>query len=122
VLGQQNVEISGDVTGIVSAYVEEKTGVPVLFINGAAGNLAPIYSVYSNPQTGHLSQFRVLLGDRILDANKKLLYTSDSVRLFTGALTVESPRKPNLGWPSYLSNYTSTAKNGNPMVKLPVRF
>ena len=26
----------------------------------------PIYSVYPNPQSGHLSQFRVLLGDRIL--------------------------------------------------------
>ena len=38
----------------------------VLYINGAAGNIAPIYSVYPTPSSGHLSQFRVLLGDRIL--------------------------------------------------------
>jgi len=122
VLGGDNVEISGDVTGVVSEYVEQKIDVPVLFINGAAGNLAPIYSVYPTPEAGHLSQFRVLLGDKILEANKKILSTSDSVKLFTSALTLVTPRKANLGWPSYLSNYTSTTKNGINMVKLPVRF
>jgi len=122
VLGQDNLEISGDVTGVVSEYVELKTGVPVLFINGGAGNLAPIYSVYPTPEAGHLSQFRVLLGDKILDANKKILSTSDSVKLFTGSLILETPRKLNLGWPSYLSHYTSTTKNGTNMVKLPIRF
>jgi hypothetical protein len=122
VLGGENLEISGDVTGVVSGYVEEKTGAPVLFINGAAGNLAPIYSVYPTAKAGHLPQFRVLLGDRILEANKKILSTSDTVKLFTGALTVESPRKGNLKWPSYLDNYTRTTTNGVNMVKLPVRF
>ena len=122
VLGADNLLISGDAPGIVSEYVEEKTGAPLLFINGAAGNLAPIYSVYPNPKAGHLGQFRVLLGDKILDANKKILSTSDSVKLFTGALTVESPRKPNLNWPLDLGNYTSTTRNGINMVKLPVRF
>ena len=102
VLGQENVEISGDVTGMVANYVEHQTGVPVLFINGAAGNLAPIYSVYPNPRAGHLSQFRVLLGDKILEANNKLAVTSDSIKLFTGALTVEGPRKAQLGWPAFL--------------------
>ena len=122
VFGPQNVEISGDVGGVVEDYLEQKTGVPVLFINGAAGNLAPIYSVYPTAKAGHLSQFRVLLGDKILEANKKILSTSDSVKLFTGSLTVESPRKTNLDWPSYLEKYSSTTKNGINMVRLPVRF
>lgn len=122
VLGPDQVEISGDVVGVVPDYVEQKTGAPVLFINGAAGNLAPIYSVYPNPEAGHLSQFRVLLGDKILEANKKILSTSDSVKLFTGSLTVESPRKANLSWPSYLEKYSSTTKNGINMVSLPIRF
>ena len=122
VLGPQNVEISGDVLGVVSEYAEQKTGVPVLIINGAAGNLAPIYSVYPDANAGHLGQFRVLLGDKILDANKKILSTTDSVKLFTGALTVEGLRKTNLSWPSYLANYSNTTKNGINMVKLPVRF
>src|SRR5204863_925357 len=74
-----------------------------------------------DPEAGHLSQFRVLLGDRILEANKKILSTSDSVKLFTGSLIVESPRKTNLSWPSYLEKY-STTKNGINMVKVPVRF
>jgi len=120
VLGGQ-LQISGDAPGIVSEYVEQKTGSPVLFINGAAGNLAPIYSVYPDPEAGHLSQFRVLLGDKILEANKKILSTSDSVKLLTGSMIVESPRKTNLSWPSYLERYSST-KNGINMVKVPVRF
>ncbi|MBK6391380.1 MAG: neutral/alkaline non-lysosomal ceramidase N-terminal domain-containing protein [Saprospiraceae bacterium] len=122
VLGQENVEISGDVTGMVANYVEHQTGVPVLFINGAAGNLAPIYSVYPNPRAGHLSQFRVLLGDKILEANNKLAVTSDSIKLFTGALTVEGPRKAQLGWPAYLDAYSHSGQNGNNTVKLPIRF
>ena len=68
VLGQESTVICGYAPGVVSEYVEEKTGAPLLFINGAAGNLAPIYSVYPNPRAGHLKQFRRLLGDRILDA------------------------------------------------------
>jgi len=122
VLGQANTEISGDAPGIVSEYVEQKTGVPLLFINGAAGNLAPIYSVYPNPEAGHLDQFRVLLGDKILDANKKIVFTTDSVRLFTGSLTVETPRRAGLAWPAYLGNYTRTTHTGVNMIRLPIRF
>ena len=72
VMGGENLLISGDAPGIVSTYVEEKTGAPLVFINGAAGNLAPIYSVYPSPEAGHLGEFRVLLGDKILDANRKI--------------------------------------------------
>src|SRR5205085_4950675 len=111
VLGQENVEISGDVTGIVSEYVEQKTGAPVIFINGAAGNLAPIYSVYPNPQSGHLNQFRVLLGDKIIEANKQLSFTTDSVKLTAGSITVERPRKQGVGWPPYLWNYSENKKD-----------
>lgn len=124
VFGPANLEISGDAPGIVCEYVEKMTGVPLLFINGAAGNLAPIYSVAKSPYSSkdsELGQFRVLLGDKILDANKKIRSTTDSVKLFTGSLTVESPRKADLGWPSYLSNYTRPTSAGN-MVRLPVRF
>ncbi len=122
VLGGENLEISGDAPGIVSEYVEQKIGVPMLFINGAAGNLAPIYSVYPNPKAGHLGQFRVLLGDRILEANQKISSTTDTVSLVAGSLTVETPRKAGLGWSVDLDKYTNTAKNGTEMVRLPVRF
>lgn len=122
VMGPSNLEISGDAPGIVSEYVEQKIGAPVLFINGAAGNMAPIYSVYPSPRSGHLNQFQVLLGDKILDANRKITSTTDTVKLVVGSLTVETPRKPDLGWPSDLSNYTTTTKTGVNMVRLPVSF
>jgi hypothetical protein len=122
VMGGDFVQISGDVTGIVSQYVEQKTGAPVLFINGAAGNLAPIYSVYPNPEEGHLNHFRALLGEKIIDANKKLTSLSDSVKLTTGSIIVESPRKPGLGWEDDLKNYSRTTKDGINLVRLPVRF
>jgi neutral ceramidase len=122
VLGQESVVISGDAPGIVAQYVEEKTGVPVLFINGASGNLAPIYSVYPDYRSGHLMQFRVLLGDKILDANKQLMSMTDSVRLVTGAITIEGPAKPGLKWPAYLKNYNRNTKDGTNLIRLPVKF
>ena len=122
VMGQEHMEISGDAPGVVSEYVEEKIGAPLIFINGAAGNLAPIYSVYSNPKTGHLGQFRVLLGDRILDANKNISATTEDVTLRTGSLTVETPRKADMGWPADCGKYTRTTNTGVNMVLFPVRF
>jgi len=125
VYGPANLEISGDAPGIVSSYVEQKTGVPLLFINGAAGNIAPIYSVTQSPYSSkenELRQFRVLLGDKILEANKDILSTTDSVSLFTGSLNIETPRKANLGWSADLAKYTRTTSTGVNMVKLPARF
>ena len=68
VLGGQFMEISGDGPGIVASYVEEKLGAPMLYINGAAGNLAPIYTTQRDIRSAHLGEFRVLLGDKILAA------------------------------------------------------
>ncbi len=122
VLGPQNLLISGDAPGVVSEYVEDQIGVPMVFINGAAGNLAPIYSVYPSPQAGHLGQFRVLLGDRILEANEKIKTDIAQVKLTSGVVTVKTPRKPGLSWPDGLEDYSSTTKDGKPLVNLPVRF
>jgi hypothetical protein len=122
VLGPQNTLISGDAPGIVAEYVSEKIGVPVLFINGAAGNLAPIYSVYPSPRAGHLGEFRVLLGDKIIQANEKITSTTDVITLTSGAATVETPRKPGLGWPDELASYNRTTKEGDHFVRMPVRF
>ena len=94
VLGGENLLISGDAPGIVSEYVEEKMGAPLIFINGAAGNLAPIYSVVSNVLNPDIwDEFRVLLGDKILEANRKISTTTKDVILCPGSLTVETPRK-----------------------------
>ena len=45
----------------------------------------------------------------------------DDIILKSGALTVKTPRKPGLAWPSDLDAYTST-EGGTHMVHLPVRF
>jgi len=121
VLGKKSLEISGDVPGIVSEYVEQKIGAPMLFINGAAGDLAPIYSVYPDPVSGHLNQFKVLLGDKIIEANKKISSADNKIRIVTRSLTIETPRKPGLGWTDELGKYT-IAKSGVNMVRLPVCF
>ena len=121
-LGAPNLKISGDVPGIVAEYVEEKLGAPMLFINGAAGNIAPIYSTYPNPGAAHLSQFRVLLGDKILEANKSITASIDQVQLFASKLIIETPRKENLDWPSDMGNYTRSMGNGKNLVRLPAGF
>jgi hypothetical protein len=122
VMGSQNLLVSGDVTGIVSAYVERKTGVPMLFINGAAGDLAPIYSGYADPREGQLAQFEVLLGDRILAANETASATTGEVKLKLGGITVETPLKDGLAWPAELSAYARPGTGGGQFVKIPVRF
>lgn len=122
VLGPQNTLISGDAPGVAAEYVAEKIGAPVMFINGAAGNLAPIYSVYPSPRAGHLGEFRVLLGDKILQANDKIRSTTDKVTLTSAAITLETPRKPGLAWPEELATYNRTARDSSHYVRMPVRF
>lgn len=120
VLGGQSLVISGDAPGIVSSYLEQKLGVPALYINGAAGNLAPIYSVYPSPGSGHLSQFSVLLGDRILAALQALGPASSDVALWADERFVETPKKVGLEWPDDIKGLQR--KDSTEMVRLPIYF
>jgi hypothetical protein len=122
VLGGRFVEISGDAQGIVAAYVEEELGAPMLYINGAAGNIAPIYSVYPDPKSGHLTQFNVLLGDRILAANRMTGGATSETTLWTGEKIIETRRKEGIGWPDDLPEYSRISPAGTPLVRIPVRF
>src|SRR5689334_7957875 len=117
-----NLLVSGDAPGVVSAYVEQKIGAPVLYINGAAGNLAPIYSVYPDPRSAHLSQFNVLLGDHILSALNAMGAPTSDVSLFTDEKIIETRRKDGLEWPTELSEYSGAQADGTALVRLPVRF
>jgi neutral ceramidase len=122
VLSGKNLEIGGDGPGVVAAYVEQKVGAPVLYVNGAAGNLAPIYSVYPDPRSAHLSQFNVLLGDRILAAIGSLGLATRDVSLSVGEKVVETPVKEGLDWPEELSAYSRVDSGGRRLARLPVRF
>jgi len=122
VAGQSNTMISGDAPGIVADYVEKRIGAPMLYINGAAGDLAPLYSTYPSLGAGHLGQFRVLLGDRIIEAYQKILSTTDSVKLFARRMTIETPRRTGKGWPEDLGKYSRTTKPGINIVKMPISF
>jgi len=120
-LGPSNLLISGDAPGTVTSYLEEKLGVPVLYVNGAAGNLAPIYTVQQDFRAAHITEFNVLLGDRILAANRAIGALTSDVQLRLGERVVETPRKPGFGWDDDLKDYLrSTA--GAALVRVPVRF
>jgi hypothetical protein len=122
VLGDKNVQISGDAPGMVAEYVEKKLGAPMLYINGAAGNVAPIYSVYPDFKSGHMTQFNVLLGDRILAANRSIGHTTQEVTLCIGERIIETPRKPELRWAEDLGDYLRVNSGGSAAVRVPVRF
>ncbi len=77
--------------------------------------------MYDNPRSAHLSQFKVLLGDRVLAAAKEMGPATSDVSLWLGETTVETPRKAELSWPDDLESY-SKVENGKPMVRLPLRF
>ncbi|MGH9629246.1 MAG: neutral/alkaline non-lysosomal ceramidase N-terminal domain-containing protein, partial [Bryobacteraceae bacterium] len=112
---------SGDGPGIVASYVEEKLGAPMLYINGAAGNIAPIYTTQPDVRSAHLGEFRVLLGDKILQANRDLAPGNDA-RLWLAEKWVETPRRDGLGWPSDLPSYSTRSSGGTDLVRIPVRF
>jgi hypothetical protein len=122
VLGGRNLQISGDAPGIVAEYVEQKLGAPMLFINGAAGNVAPIYSGYADFRSGHITQFNVLLGDRILAANLLIARTTADVNLWIGQKVIETPRKPGLGWVDSLKEYLRVTSDGSTVVRILLAF
>lgn len=122
VLGAQSTLISGDAPGVVSDYVEKQLGAPMLFVNGAAGNLAPIYSVYPNPQSGHLDEFSVLLGEPIVEAARAISADRSEIVMKPGEIIVESPERDGLEWPEDLAEFHSTDVDGVDVVRLPVRF
>jgi hypothetical protein len=121
-LGPQNKLISGDAPAIVAAYVEEKLGAPMLYINGAAGNLAPIYTVQQDFAAAHITEFNVLLGDKILAANKSMTTATSEVRLRPGEQSVETARRAGFGWDASLGDYLRAAKGEAGTIRLPVRF
>jgi hypothetical protein len=122
VLGPHNLLITGDAPGIVADYVEQKLGAPMLYINGAAGNLAPIYTVCPDFESGRLGQFRGMLGDKIIAANERMGPTTSDVRLAAGEQIIETPRKSNMGWAPDLEKYIRTTDAGETVVRLPIRF
>lgn len=119
VMSGQNLKISGDGPGVVAAYVEEQLGGTVLYVNGAAGNIAPIYSVYADPSSGHLSQFRVLLGDRVIAAARAMPAATERVVIRHAQQVVETPRREDLAWPDELATYATSDRQ---RIKLPLRF
>lgn len=121
VLGPSFVQISGDGPGVVASYVEEKIGAPMLYINGAAGNLAPIYTV-QDLQRSHIGEFRVLLGDKIIEANAALRASAQPPKLWLGETWIETPRKEGLDWTQELAAYQAKSPAGVDLVRMPVRF
>lgn len=119
-LGGGNKQISGDVPGFVAEYVERKLGAPMLFINGAEGNAAPLHSVGSNIDDPRLKEYDTLLGDRIVAANASIAETTSNVSLSVGKAVIETPRKTGLGWPDGLSQYASVSGDGVEQVRVPV--
>lgn len=122
VMSGANLKISGDAPGVVAEYVEAQTGVPMLYLNGAAGNMAPIYSVYPNERAGHMGEFRVLLGDKIIAANEKIKTPVNNIKLLSDEIIVETPKKPGLAWTRDLEKYKVVKNPGDTLVRLPVRF
>ena len=119
VMSGQNLKISGDGPGVVAAYLEEQLGGAVLYVNGAAGNIAPIYSVYADPSSGHLSQFRVLLGDRVIAAVRTMPAGTDRVTIRRTQQFVETTRRDDLVWPDELAAFATPDRQ---RIKLPIQF
>ncbi len=127
--GPEFLLISGDAQGVVAEYVEEKTGAPLLLMSGAEGDVAPIYSTITMPHAknqglNHLSQFKVLLGDRILAANRSVAATTTEVRLWTGRTMIETPlkEKQTVWYQEAMRGLKRETDDGVTLVRIPVDF
>jgi neutral ceramidase len=94
----------------------------MLYLNGAAGNLAPLYSGRTENEARVLDQFKVLLGDPILDASRRARPVDGKFALQASSIIVETPKRPGLGWSEELKDYLRTDKDGTETLLLPVRF
>jgi hypothetical protein len=119
VLGGRSTVVSADFPGAVYEHVEKALGAPMLYINGAAGNIAPIYS---GAEVRHLSQFKLLLGEPILQANRNLRSTKSDVVLRTRIITVSTAKRPDLKWSEELKNYLHVTSSGAEELRIPIRL
>lgn len=128
VAGPEFLLVSGDAQGVVAEYVEEKLGAPLLLMSGAEGDVAPIYSTITMPHAknqglNHLSQFKVLLGDRILAANRSIAAVTSEVNLWTGRTMIETPlkREQSQWYQEAMRDLTRETAEGL-MVRIPIDF
>ncbi len=119
-LGGGNKQISGDVPGFVAEYVERELGAPMLLINGAEGNVAPLYSVGSNINDPRLGEYKTLLGDQIIAASASMAEPTRNVSFSIAKTVIETPRRSGLSWPDDLSEYASVSEAGVQQVRIPV--
>lgn len=114
-----NTLITGDAPGWASSYVEDQLGIPMLFINGAEGNVAPLPTVGNDPNDPRIQSFDDTLGKPILALNKAITETTGDIKLATGKTLIDTPRKQGLGWIDTLPEYAATAPDGTPQVRVP---
>jgi neutral ceramidase len=122
VLGGTSTLVSADGPGAVAAHVEEQAGAPMLYLNGAAGNLAPLYSTRPETEARVLSQFKVLLGEPILDAARLAQPLPAELRLRSSQIVVTTPKRPGLGWSEELAAYRRVEADGAETLLVPLRF
>lgn len=126
VLSRSDLRISGDVPGEVSTYIEEQIGAPLLFINGALGNIAPRFSVsvaHDRNKEYRLRLFRKLLGEPILKANSNILATTSKIKIKTSSIIVETPKRSDIkSWPEDMKDHLRRSISGNDLIRLPIQF
>lgn len=115
-----NTMITGDAPGWASSYVEEKLGVPMLFLNGAEGNIAPLPTVGNNLDDPRIKSFDETLGEPIVALNKAINASTGDVRLATSRILIDTPRKEGLGWIDTLTEFATTSPEGKSLVRVPV--
>lgn len=127
VLPSTDTRISGDIPGVIADFVEKEIGAPLLFINGAEGNIAPRYSVsVGSRDVGmadrFLNQFRRMLGDKILEANRKITSFTKEVHITADRLIIETPMRESLRgrWPEEMKEYARKSSTGMDLIRFPI--
>ena len=79
--------------GIIKIERMDGSPVAVLFVNGAYGNIDPLFATVDSFAMGNHFEFEQLLGEPIWVA-QSMVETSANVRLRTGRVVIDLPRDP----------------------------
>lgn len=96
-LGADNFAFSADVAGGIAAYVEKSTGVPMLFAQGAEGDIAP-----AQDGDAAIASLGAIVGSKVIEI-RGTAKTRDHLRLATANAVVDFGKATLVARPDALS-------------------
>lgn len=92
ILGPQSTVVSADYVGQTREVVEAETGAPMLFLQGACGDINPVSGVTSDYE--HCRRLGRILGGKVAETHRRIVAQQGDIRLAARTFDLELPLRP----------------------------